>query len=119
MLLTVAEEEGLRGAKAFDLSSLRSTSGFVLDHASPIGEVITASPTHQRLVADFEGAEAHAGIRPEEGRSAIAAAAAAIGAMELGRLDEETTANVGPDRGWHGDQRRPGGLPATGRGPQR
>jgi tripeptide aminopeptidase len=95
LLLTVAEEEGLRGAKAFDLSSLRATSGFVLDHATPIGEVVTASPTHQRITADFTGVEAHAGLRPEAGRSAIAAAAAAIGAMELGRLDEETTANVG------------------------
>ncbi len=95
VLLTVAEEDGLRGAKAFDTSSLHSKVGFVLDHATPIGEVITASPTYQRIVADFEGAEAHAGIRPEAGHSAIAAAAAAIAAMQLGRLDEETTANVG------------------------
>jgi len=95
VLLTVAEEDGLRGVKAFDLASLRSPVGFVLDHATPIGEVITASPSHQRLVAEFEGSEAHSGIRPEEGHSAIAAAAASIAAMELGRLDEETTANVG------------------------
>ena len=94
-MFTVAEEDGLRGAKELDLGSLRSPFGFVLDHASPIGEVITAAPTYQRLVAEFEGAEAHAGIRPEDGRSAIEAAAAAIAAMELGRLDEETTANVG------------------------
>ena len=57
--------------------------------------MITAAPTHQRLVAEFEGAEAHAGIRPEDGRSAIEAAAAAVTAMRLGRLDEQTTANVG------------------------
>jgi tripeptide aminopeptidase len=95
LLLTVAEEQGLRGAKAFDVSSLRSRCGFVLDHASAIGEVIVSSPTQQRVLADFEGVEAHAGIRPEDGRSAIAAAAAAISRMELGRIDEETTANVG------------------------
>jgi len=95
LLLTVAEEQGLRGAKAFDVSSLRSQMGFVLDHASAIGEVIVSSPTQQRVVADFNGVEAHAGIRPEDGSSAIAAAAAAIARMELGRLDEETTANVG------------------------
>ena len=59
----------------------------MLDHASPIGEVITAAPTYQRLVAEFEGLEAHAGIRPEDGHSAIEAAAAAIAAMSLGRLD--------------------------------
>src|SRR3954447_21920297 len=95
LVFTVAEEDGLRGAKEIDLSSLHSPFGFVLDHASPIGEVVTAAPTYKRLAAEFEGTEAHAGIRPEDGRSAIAAAAAAIAAMKLGRLDHETTANVG------------------------
>jgi tripeptide aminopeptidase len=95
LVLTVAEEQGLRGAKAFDTSVLRSQCGFVLDHASAIGEVIVSSPTQQRVLADFYGVEAHAGIRPEDGSNAIAAAAAAISRMELGRLDEETTANVG------------------------
>jgi tripeptide aminopeptidase len=95
LVLTVAEEQGLRGAKAFDVSSLRSRCGFVLDHASAVGEVIVSSPTQHRVLADFRGVEAHAGIRPEAGSNAIAAAAAAISRMELGRLDEETTANVG------------------------
>jgi tripeptide aminopeptidase len=95
LVFTVAEEDGLRGAKELDLGALRSPFGFVLDHASPIGEVITAAPTYNRIEAEFHGAEAHAGIRPEDGHSAIAAAAAAVSAMELGRLDEETTANVG------------------------
>jgi tripeptide aminopeptidase len=95
LVFTVAEEDGLRGAKELDLGALRSPFGFALDHASPIGEVITAAPTYQRIVAEFEGAEAHAGIRPEDGHSAIEAAAAAVGAMSLGRLDPETTANVG------------------------
>jgi tripeptide aminopeptidase len=95
LVLTVAEEQGLRGAKEFDASTLRARSGFVLDHAGPVGEVIVATPTQQKILADFIGVEAHAGIRPEDGSSAIAAAAAAIGRMELGRLDEGTTANVG------------------------
>jgi tripeptide aminopeptidase len=95
LVFTVAEEDGLRGAQELDLGQLRAPFGYALDHASPIGEVITAGPTYQRLVAHFEGVEAHAGIRPEDGRSAIVAAAAAIGRMELGRLDPETTANVG------------------------
>jgi tripeptide aminopeptidase len=95
LLFTVAEEDGLRGAKAFDLGSLRSRYGFVIDHASPIGEFLVAAPTYKRLAAEFVGREAHSGIRPEEGRSAIAAAAAAIAEMELGRIDPETTANVG------------------------
>jgi len=95
LVFTVSEEPGLWGAKAFDTSTLRSELGFVFDHASPIGEVIVAAPTFYRLHAAFKGAAAHAGIRPEEGRSAILAAAKAVAAMRQGRLDDETTANVG------------------------
>jgi tripeptide aminopeptidase len=95
LVLTVAEEQGLRGAKAFDASALRSPVGFVLDHAGPVGEVVVSTPTQQKILADFIGVEAHAGVRPEDGSSAIAAAAAAISRMRLGRLDEQTTANVG------------------------
>jgi tripeptide aminopeptidase len=95
LVFTVAEEDGLRGAKELDVGSLRAPFGYALDHASPVGEVITAAPTYKRVVAEFEGVEAHSGIRPEDGRSAIAAAAAAVARMRLGRVDEETTANVG------------------------
>jgi tripeptide aminopeptidase len=95
LALTVAEEQGLRGAKAFDVAQLRSIAGFVLDHAGAVGEVIVSTPTQQKILADFIGVEAHAGIRPEDGHNAIAAAAAAITRMEIGRLDEGTTANVG------------------------
>lgn len=95
LLFTVCEENALRGAKAFDVTKLGSEVGYVFDHATPIGEVIVAAPTYHRIEAEFRGASSHAGISPEQGRSAIAAAAAAIGAMRLGRLDEETTANVG------------------------
>jgi len=95
LLFTVGEENGLQGAKAFDASKLRSDLGYVYDHASPIGEIIVASPTFYRLQARFRGQAAHAGVRPEDGRSAILAAAKAIAAMRLGRLDPETTANVG------------------------
>jgi tripeptide aminopeptidase len=95
LLFTVAEEQGLRGAHAYDVSTLRADTGFVLDHATPIGEVITAAPTYKKLIADFKGVEAHAGLVPEEGRSAIAAAAAAVAAMKLGRIDDETTTNIG------------------------
>ncbi len=95
LLFTVAEEEGLQGAKAFDVTALRSDFGYVFDHASPIGEIVIASPTYQRVNVEIRGRAAHAGIRPEEGRNAIAAAARAIAMLELGRLDAETTANVG------------------------
>ena len=95
LVFTVAEEDGLRGARELDRSILQAPFGFVLDHATPIGEVIVAAPTYKRLVADFRGQEAHAGINPEDGHSAIAAAAGAVAQMKLGRLDDETTANVG------------------------
>jgi tripeptide aminopeptidase len=57
--------------------------------------VIIASPSHFRIEASFHGVAAHAGVRPQEGRSAILAAARAIASMTLGRLDDETTVNVG------------------------
>ena len=95
LLFTTAEELALRGVKEVDRSSLRSEFGFVLDHPSPIGELIVAAPTYYRLEARFQGAAAHAGVRPEDGRSAIVAAARAIGAMRLGRVDEGSTANAG------------------------
>jgi tripeptide aminopeptidase len=95
LLFTVGEERMLAGARAFDRASLHSDFGYVFDHASPIGEVVLSAPTHHRLQATFRGAAAHAGVRPEEGRSAILAAARAIADMRLGRIDAHTTANVG------------------------
>jgi tripeptide aminopeptidase len=95
LLFTVSEENALAGAKAFDVGALRSDWGYVFDHASPIGEIIVAAPTYYRIEAVFRGRTAHAGIRPEDGRSAIEAAARAIAAMRLGRIDAETTANIG------------------------
>jgi tripeptide aminopeptidase len=95
LLFTVCEEVALRGAKAFDASRLVSRFGYVFDHASPIGEIVLASPTYYRIVADVHGRAAHAGIRPENGRSAILAAARGVAAMRIGRLDPDTTANVG------------------------
>jgi tripeptide aminopeptidase len=95
LLFTVGEEVALAGARAFDATRLNSDFGFVFDHASPIGEVVIDSPTHFRLEASFHGAAAHAGIRPEDGRSAILAAARAIASMQLGRLDSGTTVNLG------------------------
>jgi tripeptide aminopeptidase len=102
LLFTVSEENALAGAQAFDVSQLRSEFGYVLDHASPIGEIVVASPTYFRIEAAFHGKAAHAGIRPQDGRSAIEAAARAIAAMSLGRLDDETTANVGTIHGGAG-----------------
>jgi tripeptide aminopeptidase len=99
LLFTVCEEISLLGAGAFDTTRLESSFGYVFDHATPIGEIVIAAPTLHRIVAEFHGRAAHAGVRPEAGRSAIVAAARAISAMRLGRLDPETTANVGTIEG--------------------
>src|ERR687896_871695 len=95
LLFTTCEELALAGAKAFERGRLRAEFGYVFDHASPVGEIVTASPTYYRVDADFRGQAAHAGIRPENGRNAIAAAARALAAMRIGRIDHATTANVG------------------------
>ena len=99
LVLTAKEEVGLVGAKAFDSSRLRSRVGFVYDMAAPIGTLIMAAPSARALDVRFRGRAAHSGMYPEEGRSAIAAAARAIADFRLGRLDEETTANVGTIEG--------------------
>jgi tripeptide aminopeptidase len=95
LLFTPKEEVGLVGAAAFDESRLVARVGYVYDHAGPVGEVILGAPHQQKLDIHFHGRAAHAGMYPEEGRSAIAAAARAIADLRLGRLDEETSANVG------------------------
>ncbi len=95
LLFTTGEERALAGVKALAPDALVADWGFVFDHASPVGELILSSPSYYRVEGHLIGQAAHAGIRPEAGRNAIEAAAAAIGHMRLGRLDEQTTANVG------------------------
>jgi tripeptide aminopeptidase len=99
LVLTPMEEVGLQGAKAFDTSRLTAPFGYCYDHAAPIGNVVLAAPTQKSLELRFLGRAAHSGIAPEEGRSAIAAAARAVADMPLGRVDDATTANVGLIRG--------------------
>ena len=95
LVFTPKEEVGLLGAAAFDTAALRARVGYVYDQAAPIGDVILGAPHAQALRVRFHGRAAHSGMYPEEGRSAIAAAARAIGDLRLGRVDDETTANVG------------------------
>ena len=99
LLFTPMEEVGLRGAAAFDEQRLEARAGYVYDHAGAVGEVILGAPYQRKLDVRFHGRAAHAGMYPEEGRSAIAAAARAIADLRLGRLDDETTANVGEIEG--------------------
>jgi tripeptide aminopeptidase len=95
LVFTLKEEVGLKGADAFDCGRLAARLGYVYDMASPVGEVVLGSPHATIMEVTFVGRAAHAGMVPEDGRSAIAAAGRAIADMRLGRLDEETTANVG------------------------
>ncbi len=95
ILFTVQEEVGLRGAKAFDLRRLRARLGIGLDTGGPLGTVVVSAPSHDGLQAVVHGVAAHAGTSPEKGTSAIEVAADAISHMPLGRIDEETTANIG------------------------
>lgn len=95
LVLTPMEEVGLRGAYAFDASRLHADIGYVYDEAAAIGRVILGAPWSQAMEVTFHGRAAHSGMFPEEGRSAIAAAARAIADLRLGRVDEITTSNVG------------------------
>lgn len=95
VLLTVAEESGLLGAKALSREDCAADLCVVLDADGPVGGIVTAAPTHYTFEATFLGRAAHAGVEPERGVSAIRMAASAIERMELGRLDAETTANIG------------------------
>jgi tripeptide aminopeptidase len=95
LLFTPKEEVGLVGAFAFDQSRLQSRVGYVYDQAAPIGTVILGAPHSQSLEVTFHGRAAHSGMHPDDGRSAILAAARAISEFRLGRVDEDSTANVG------------------------
>jgi len=95
LVFTPCEEIGLRGAAHLDPAMLTAAMVFVFDHTGPLGGIVTRAPTLQKIHARFVGRTAHAGIRPEAGRSAVVAAARAVSRMSLGRLDDITTSNVG------------------------
>ncbi len=94
VVFTICEEVGLLGARHLDLGLVRAKTGLVLDSDS-IGFLITKAPAANLLEFEVHGLEAHAGICPERGISAIQVAAQGIAAMRLGRIDEDTTANLG------------------------
>ncbi len=94
-VMTVGEESGLVGSRHLDVSRLNASHGFVLDTAGAMGCVTYWSPTSVYLTVTFHGRKAHAGVEPEKGISAVRTAALAIAGMPLGRIDEETVANIG------------------------
>jgi tripeptide aminopeptidase len=99
IMFSIREEKGLLGAKVFDASRLQARYGLVVDGREVPSDLFIQSPTHWKFEVVFHGRAAHAGAEPEKGRNAIQMAAKAIAQMEWGRLDEETTANIGTIEG--------------------
>jgi tripeptide aminopeptidase len=94
VVFTICEEAGLIGAKCLDVGKLRARTGLVLDSDS-VGFLFTRAPAANRIEFRVHGLEAHAGVCPEKGINAIKVAAEGIAQMRLGRIDHETTANIG------------------------
>ena len=94
LVFTVCEEIGLQGAKHLDLSAVTATYGFALDATDTEG-IVTRAPSANHLEFTIHGKDAHAGAAPEKGINAISLASKAIAKLELGRIDQETTCNIG------------------------
>ncbi|GAB6098994.1 M20/M25/M40 family metallo-hydrolase [Halanaerocella petrolearia] len=99
VLFTVAEEAGLYGAKHFDYQQLDAQLGFIFDSANPVGTVITQSPTEINFRIEIFGKAAHAGLNPEEGISAIKVAGELLHQLKIGRINQDTTFNIGAIEG--------------------
>lgn len=94
-VFTISEEMALMGAKYLDYSKLRSRYGLIFDNEQSLEHVITSAPAADKMDIKVYGAAAHSGVAPEKGISAIKVVAGAIAGMKLGRIDSETTANIG------------------------
>lgn len=96
---TVEEEIGLKGANALDFSMIESKRGIVLDCDGDVGKVVNEAPSQINFKVTIKGKAAHAGIDPENGKNAILFAARVIYSLPLGRIDQNTTANIGTIKG--------------------
>lgn len=94
-VITVGEEAGLIGARAMKAQDIDAEFGFALDSNGDVGGICVAAPSRAQITMKITGKSAHAGVNPEDGISAIQVAAKAIAKMKLGRVDHETTANIG------------------------
>ncbi len=95
VVFTVAEEGGLNGSRNIDRSLLTADYGYALDSGGDIGEIVIMAPGQERISVVVHGKKAHAGVAPEEGINAIVVAGKALAEIKQGRLDFETTANIG------------------------
>ncbi|MDB5052333.1 MAG: peptidase [Bacilli bacterium] len=94
-IITAGEEAGLHGARAMDPKWMEAEFGYALDSNGQVGDIAVAAPAQSKIQITVWGKAAHAGVNPEDGISAITAASRAIAKMPLGRIDNETTANIG------------------------
>lgn len=94
-VITAGEESGLVGAKEMDATLIKAKYGYAVDSDGKVGGIVTAAPYQAKLWTTIHGKTAHAGVAPEKGISAINIAAKSVAAMKLGRIDAETTANIG------------------------
>ncbi|MDO3409568.1 M20/M25/M40 family metallo-hydrolase [Saccharibacillus sp. CPCC 101409] len=94
-VITAGEESGLMGARAMDASLLDAELGYAVDSNGEIGAIAVSAPTQAKISMEIHGKSAHAGVNPEDGISAIQVAGKAIARMKLGRIDKDTTANIG------------------------
>ena len=94
-VVTVGEEVGLVGSRHLDVDKLNATHGFVFDTAGAMGSITYWAPTEVDLTVTFHGRKAHAGVEPEKGIDALRVACESVAGMPLGRIDEETVANIG------------------------
>ncbi|WP_246240935.1 M20/M25/M40 family metallo-hydrolase [Anaerocolumna sedimenticola] len=99
VLFTIAEEVYIRGSEVFDYNRIKAKEAYVLDLSGPVGTAALKAPTLISFTAEFIGKASHAGFAPEKGIHAISVAAEAITAIKQGRIDEETTVNVGTIEG--------------------
>ncbi|MEL3961582.1 M20/M25/M40 family metallo-hydrolase [Lysinibacillus endophyticus] len=94
-VITAGEESGLAGAKELNPEHIIAKYGFAVDSDGKVGGIVTAAPYQAKIETKIFGKTAHAGVAPEKGISAITLASKAIAKMSLGRIDEDTTANIG------------------------
>lgn len=98
-IITVGEEAGLKGAMALEPALIKAKYGYAIDSNGEVGDIAVAAPTQAHVIIEIIGRTAHAGVSPEKGISAIQVAAKAVSKMKLGRIDHETTANIGKFEG--------------------
>ncbi len=99
IVFTISEEGGIHGAKNLDMGSIKADYGFAFDADGDVGTIINKAPYQNSFCLDFEGKAAHAGIEPEKGISAIKMASDYISGLKIGRIDNQTTSNVGIIKG--------------------